>query len=165
MALFLSLSPLLPLPSPLLESYCRKRHRKETWLPGKRLTVGLHGQELCGKMLCWAHPVTIYLDTGASSFFFRVALAHITIQTKEHSHFNLLIFHKEAFCLPYPKTMEITGKMFQIDNYNGNKENPLWSRDSEESLKEGSRQVRGEAEGTQPIVHTDDATAMRQRSS
>lgn len=49
MALFLPLSPLLPLPSPLLESDCRKRRRKETWLPGKMLTVGLDGQ---GKMLC-----------------------------------------------------------------------------------------------------------------
>lgn len=58
--------PLLPLPSPLLESDCRKR-RKETWLPGKMLTVGLDGQ---GKMLCWAHSVTISLDTNASSFFF-----------------------------------------------------------------------------------------------
>lgn len=115
MALFLPFSP-LPLPSPLLESDCRKRHRKETWLPGKMLIAGLDGQELWGRMLCWAHSVTIFLDTDASSFFFfRVLLKHITIQTKEHSHFNLLIFQKEAFCLPYPKTMEIIGKMFQID--------------------------------------------------
>lgn len=80
MALFLPLSPLLPLPSPLLESDCRKRRRKETWLPGKMLTVGLDGQELWGKMLCWAHSVTISLDTNASSFFFfffRVVVTHI----------------------------------------------------------------------------------------
>lgn len=75
--------------------------------------ASMDGQEPLGKVLCWAYFVTIYLDADAARFLFlRAVSTCIPIQTNEHSHFYLLTLQKKAPCSPYPKTMEIIGKMF-----------------------------------------------------
>lgn len=76
---------------------------------------------------------------------------------------SICSFSTKKHCPPYPKTTEITGTMFLIDNHNGNKENTLRSRDSAESLKEGSRWVRGKAEAAQLTKPINDAAVMQGR--
>lgn len=98
---------------------------KKARVPGKMPMAPMDVQEPLGKVVCWIHFVTIYLDVDASSFsFFKGVLTYIPMQRSEHSHFNLFIFQKEALCPPYSQTIEIIGKMFLIDNHSGNKENP-----------------------------------------
>lgn len=124
--------------------------------------VPMDGQELLGAVLGRAHFVTLRPMPPAFSFFFKSWVdTHLAIEMNTLT--SICSFSTKKHCPPYPKTTEITGTMFLIDNHNGNKENTLRSRDSAESLKEGSRWVRGKAEAAQLTKPINDAAVMQGR--